>query len=173
MAIAILSARVKMTQLCQADWPLFKALRLDSDVTALCFDTPTMAEIQMRFTARLQPWHVDSPHWLCLTIQHRTSGQKLGVTGFCLQDGIAEVGYLLLPSSHGKGCATESLKALLSWAISDLNIHHFRAVVTEGNEASAQVLLKNGFVLTRVIPDTYEIGGRLYADHIFTRGAGA
>lgn len=165
----IRSERLSMTQISIDDWALFVALHTDANVTALCFDQPTMAEIKARFEARLVPWSTDVEHWLCLTIRHRITNEKLGVTGFCLREGVAEVGYLMLPKFHGQGYASESLAALLAWAVNELGIHRFKAVVTEGNDASARVLLKNGFELVSVTPQAYKIGGHLYADQTFMR----
>jgi RimJ/RimL family protein N-acetyltransferase len=54
-----------------------------------------------------------SEAWLCLVLCEKASGKSIGVTGFFMDKGIAEVGYLLLPEFHGKQCGTESLKALL------------------------------------------------------------
>lgn len=97
----------------------------------------------------------------------KESGEKIGVTGFCYQNGIAEIGYMLLPNFHGYGYATESLDALITWAVNEQGIDEFSAVVTEGNVASEKTLIKNGFRLLRIEPDSYRIGGQLYADHIY------
>lgn len=39
----------------------------------------------------------------------------------------------------------------------------------EGNIGSEKVLTKSGFVLDKIVPNAYEIGGQLYADHIYQR----
>ncbi|POB07048.1 GNAT family N-acetyltransferase, partial [Vibrio vulnificus] len=46
-------------------------------------------------------------------------------------------------------------------------IDKYRAIVTEGNIGSEKVLTKVGFVLDRIVPQAYEIGGHLYADHVY------
>ncbi|MDF5281249.1 GNAT family N-acetyltransferase, partial [Vibrio parahaemolyticus] len=44
----------------------------------------------------------------------------------------------------------------------------FSAVVTEGNVGSEKVLIKSGFSLKTVAPNAYKIGGKLYADRIYS-----
>ncbi|MDW6003965.1 GNAT family N-acetyltransferase [Vibrio mangrovi] len=163
----ITTKRLKMLPVTENDWPLFVRLYSDPGVTALCFDQPSDAELKAKFEARLHPWKPNSDFWLCLVIFDNISGEAVGITGFCMQDGIAEVGYLLLPEFHGKQYGTESLAALLNWAVTNHGITHYRAVVTAGNVASERVLIKCGFHLDQIVPDAYEIGGTRYADHIY------
>jgi len=47
------------------------------------------------------------------------------------------------------------------------DINEFSAVVTEGNIGSERVLEKCGFTLQRIIPNAYQIGDRMYADHCY------
>ncbi|WP_228014178.1 GNAT family N-acetyltransferase, partial [Vibrio sp. OPT46] len=63
---------------------------------------------------------------------------------------------------------TESLKALINWASNEQTITAFSAVVTEGNVGSEKVLIKSGFSLKTVAPNAYKIGGKLYADRIYS-----
>lgn len=157
-----------MTPLTRTDWPLFQALHSDSAVIALCFDAPSEAELQQTFLARLQPWHKDAEHWLCLSITLRETGQAIGVTGICVSEDVAEVGYLLLPEFNGQGFGTESLMALVDWARATHGIVKFKAVVTAGNSGSERVLQKAGFSLAAVVPDAHSIAGKRYADHIYS-----
>lgn len=166
------SPRLQMTPLQADDWPLFQTLHHTEQVTALCFDTPTDAELKAKFDARLQPWHAASTHWLCLTIRLRDNAEAIGVTGLALQQGLAEVGYLLLPQFYGQGYASESLKALITWAQNTHNIQRFSATVTAGNIGSEKVLQKCGFSLYKTVPDAYQIGGKRYADHLYILDGG-
>ncbi|HCG8159249.1 TPA: GNAT family N-acetyltransferase [Vibrio parahaemolyticus] len=163
----IFTDRLKMTQIADNDWELFESLHRDPAVISLCFDEPSAYEIKERFESRLPIWSKASENWLCLTITVRETGEKIGVTGFQLIDGVANVGYLILPQYHGLGFGTESLKALINWASNEQTITEFNAVVTEGNVGSEKVLVKSGFFLKTVVPHAYEIGGKLYADHIY------
>ncbi|MBM4819458.1 GNAT family N-acetyltransferase [Vibrio parahaemolyticus] len=150
----IVTDRLKMTQITDKDLELFESLHRDPSVISLCFDEPSSSEIKKRFESRLSLWSKASEDWLCLTMTVLDTGEKIGVTGFHLVDGVADVGYLILPQYHGLGFGTESLKA-------------FSAVVTEGNVGSEKVLTKSGFSLKTVVPNAYKIGGKLYADRIY------
>ncbi|MGF1909261.1 GNAT family N-acetyltransferase [Vibrio kasasachensis] len=164
----IATDRLTLRQISQEDWPLFLRLHTDPGVVALCFDIPNLQSVQEKFQERLLAWTADSGAWLCLVLVEHNTDEMIGVTGFSLKDGIAEVGYLLLPEYHGQKYATESLDALIEWAVSQLNIRDFKAIVTEGNIASERVLVKCGFKLTSITPNAYEIAGDLYSDLIFT-----
>ncbi|EJG1183537.1 GNAT family N-acetyltransferase [Vibrio parahaemolyticus] len=164
----IVTDRLKMTQITDKDWELFESLHRDPAVIRLCFDEPSPSEIKERFKSRLPRWSKTSENWLCLTMTIRETGEKIGVTGFHLIDGVADVGYLILPQYHGLGFGTESLKALINWASNELAISAFSAVVTEGNVGSEKVLIKSGFSLKTVAPNAYKIGGKLYADRIYS-----
>lgn len=163
----IRSERLVMTHLTQQDWPLFQLLHKAPDVITLCFDEPTESELQQKFQSRLQPWHKDASHWLCLVIRLLDTGEAIGVTGLGIAEGRAEVGYLLLPAFYGQGFGTESLDALIQWAVRMQDVTRFKAVVTEGNTASERVLQKAGFKLVEMVPDAHSISGKRYADHIY------
>lgn len=161
--------RLQMSQITKEDWDMYQSLNRDPDVISLCFDEPSSSEIQESFESRLPLWIKTSEHWLCLTITLSSTGEKIGVTGFRITDGVAEVGYLILSQYHGLGYGTESLQALIQWAVEEQGIQSFNAIVTEGNVGSEKVLVKSGFSLKEVVPNAYEIGGQLYADHIYRR----
>jgi RimJ/RimL family protein N-acetyltransferase len=158
-----------MTPITEKDWPLFLKLHQDPKVISLCFDAMPIEVIKEKFETRLLPWTPNGDKWLCLVITDKLSGEAIGITGFTLVDGIAEVGYLLLPEFHGKQYGTESLSALVEWATATHHISRYNAVVTEGNIGSERVLIKCGFALRNVVENAYEIGGQWYADHHYQR----
>ncbi|WP_226648038.1 GNAT family N-acetyltransferase [Microbulbifer variabilis] len=161
--------RLTMSPITEDDWSLFASLHTNPQVIQLCFDTPDETALKSKFESRLARWDANSTTWSCMTIIEKLSGQKMVVTGLHLEDGIAEVGYLLLPEFHGKSYGTESLAGLMEWAYLEYGITHYKAVVTEGNIASERVLGKCGFHLDMVIPEAHMIGGKTYADHIYFR----
>ena len=58
----------------------------------------------------------------------------------------AELGYRVAQDHGGKGYATEAVRLALDYAFVRLRLHRVEAAVRVGNEASAKVLLRNGFV---------------------------
>lgn len=159
--------RLLLCPLQQQHWPLFLRLHTDPQIVALCFDVPPEEVIRQKFIARLQQWTSASDHWLGLVVTDKVSGTELGVTGFLLKNGIAEVGYLFLPQFYGKGYAAESLQGLINWAAATQQISRYQALVTEGNGASERVLTKCGFALKEIAPNAHNIGGKCFADHIY------
>jgi RimJ/RimL family protein N-acetyltransferase len=64
------------------------------------------------------------------------------------ENGIAEIGYTLLPEARGQGYAIEAVRAAFDWATREFGIRHFRASVAPGNERSENLIRKLGFVQT-------------------------
>ncbi|PKM19790.1 MAG: GNAT family N-acetyltransferase [Gammaproteobacteria bacterium HGW-Gammaproteobacteria-15] len=159
--------RLILSPLQHQHWPLFLRLHSEPQIVALCFDVPPQDVIRQKFASRLGDWTPDSEKWLGLVVADKVSGAELGVTGFVLKGGIAEVGYLFLPEFYGKGYAVESLQGLINWATATQQINRYQAVVTEGNAASEKVLIKCGFVLQRIEANAHNIGGKYFADHIY------
>lgn len=162
--------RLTMAQITNDDWPLFLRLNTDPSIISLCFDIPSESEIRAKFQSRLPLWNSQSNEWLCLVIREKNSAMAVGITGFFIDNSVAEVGYLLLPEFHGRQYGTESLSALIDRALALNEIVSFRAVVTEGNIASERVLQKCGFTLSQVIPQAYSIAGKRYDDRIYLKG---
>jgi len=58
----------------------------------------------------------------------------------------SEIGYMLLPEYHGKGFATEAIKAIIEFGFKEMNLHSIEAVIDPRNIASEKVLQKCGFL---------------------------
>jgi RimJ/RimL family protein N-acetyltransferase len=99
-------------------------------------------------------------HWQALgfgywVVREKASGRFLGEVGFAdfkravepSLDGAPEMGWVLTPSAHGHGYATEAVNAALAWAT-----QHFGAaqrtvcMIDPDNEASLKVAARCGFV---------------------------
>ena len=151
MVINIETKRLTMRQLSDEDWSLYYKLQTDPEIIDLCFDERSETDIKKGFNSRLPNWTIDSEHWLCLVIIEKESGNKVGITGFNLADGVAEIGHLLLP-----------------WSQNIDEVNGYNAAVTKGNIASEKVLEKCGFILSKIEQNAHEIRGQLYDDHIYT-----
>ena len=82
------------------------------------------------------------------------------------------VGYIVFLPFWNQGYATEALRAVASH-LERQGVVEQRALVTLGNDASARVLTKAGFVRTRVIPDNDTIRGEKYDDVEYVRKVAA
>lgn len=82
------------------------------------------------------------------------------------------VGYIVFPKYWNQGYATEAVRAVASH-LERHGVVEQRALVTLGNDASARVLTKAGFVKTRVIPDNDTIRGEKYDDVEYVRTSGS
>lgn len=58
----------------------------------------------------------------------------------------AEIGYMSLPETYGKGYITEAINVVLKYGFDQMKLHSIEAVIDPDNSASEKVLLKNGFV---------------------------
>ncbi len=77
----------------------------------------------------------------------RDEGRMIGTCGFTrfhFQNDAAEVGYVLNPDYHGKGYATEAVRAVLSFGFENLHLHRIEAKYIVGNDASRKVMEKCG-----------------------------
>jgi RimJ/RimL family protein N-acetyltransferase len=73
------------------------------------------------------------------------SGDFVGRSGFGLvEGGEIEVGYVFRKESWGRGLAQESLRVLLAWADSHLDVSRVIAYAPEGHSASFNVMTKAG-----------------------------
>ncbi|SHE47542.1 Protein N-acetyltransferase, RimJ/RimL family [Vibrio gazogenes DSM 21264] len=172
MTIQLQTQRLTMRQINVTDWDFFHDLQTDLTAIKYCFNRRTEAQIRARFESRLPPWTPASDFWLCLMLQEISTNQLVGLTGFHLQNHVAELGYMIAPEASGKGYATESLNGLLEFA-DNCGIKRFQANVTQGNYASERVLLKCGFHCAEVVKQDVEIGGTLYDDLIYRKESGA
>lgn len=161
---ALKTKRLLLEPLAEVHQNAFTALMKDPEVVRWCFDLPTEAEIQEQFSARLSTQGEPAGGWLSFAVLCRKSGDFLGIIGYRLPD--AEVGFLFRRENHGRGIATESLKALQGYAHST-GLEKLRARVTDGNTASSRVLEKCGFSFVRSIGTGVRIAGVTYDDLLF------
>lgn len=68
-----------------------------------------------------------------------------GLHDVTLFDGVAEVGYWVLPESRGQGVASRSIDALARWALDDFGLHRLELKHGITNEASCRVAVSAGF----------------------------
>lgn len=72
----------------------------------------------------------------------------------------AEVGYWIAPALWGNGYATETTKALIAFAFSELHLHRIQARHFTRNPASGRVMQKSGMKLEGTLRAIFKRDGR-------------
>ena len=90
------------------------------------------------------------------TCRYWTVSLKGGMIGSVdlslIQDGSAELGFLLRPDHWGAGLASEAVGAVIAHGLNALRLMRLAAVVQTANRAAARVLEKNGFIFVESRP---------------------
>ncbi|HET9878347.1 MAG TPA: GNAT family N-acetyltransferase [Candidatus Limnocylindria bacterium] len=98
--------------------------------------------------------HPDHQPWLVRPLIRREPGTEPDTIGYVnfhgppSDEGIAEIGYALLPAWRGRGYAVEAARATLASALDDPRVRTLRASVSPDNERSLRLIAKLGFVRT-------------------------
>lgn len=88
--------------------------------------------------------------------------QMIGSIGYWktdLANHRAEIGYMLHPNYWRKGIISEALKATLNFGFDVINFHTVQANINPKNNASRQLLLKNGFTQEAYFKQDYLFNG--------------
>lgn len=93
----------------------------------------------------------DAAGWLCwyiLLYDDKGQSTVIGSGGFKgrpTTEGTVEIGYSLIETYHGRGFATEAVRALVRWAFSHPDVERIIAHTFPELKPSIRVLEKNGF----------------------------
>ena len=99
----------------------------------------TMAVENPQYRPWYAAWFIETP-----------DGQRIGELCFkgLSADGTAEIGYGILPDFQNRGYATEAVKAVTDWALSQPGVNTITAETEADNLSSQKVLLNCGFLAT-------------------------
>ncbi len=86
--------------------------------------------------------------WAAVDAQGALVG-RVGLPVLHLDEGLAEVGYWVLPEGRGRGVAGRALTAMTDWLFA-LGLHRIELMHSVHNEPSCRVAVKNGFELEGV-----------------------
>lgn len=97
-------------------------------------------------------------HWALLgfgywAIEEKVTGTFSGEVGFAdyrrditpSLGGIPEIGWVLAPHAHGKGFATEAVRAAIQWGDSHFSQQKTACIIAPENHASVRVAVKCGY----------------------------
>lgn len=97
-------------------------------------------------------------HWLLMgfgywAVERRDGGEFLGEVGFAdykrelepSLKGVPEIGWVFASPAHGKGYATEAVRAVTAWGDAKFGPVRTACIIAPGNEASIRVAMKCGY----------------------------
>jgi RimJ/RimL family protein N-acetyltransferase len=93
---------------------------------------------------------------LAYAVLEKTTGRLVGSVGLHRTDWklpSSEVGYWFRSSAVGNGYASEAVRAVSGWAITELQVARLELITLEDNTASRSVAERCGFVLEGVHPN--------------------
>lgn len=88
------------------------------------------------------------PGWFQFALEEKSSGQFVGDCGLRILESdsrLAQIGYTIVRRHWNRGLATETVRALTSYAFNGFPIHRVTASVDPRNAASCRVLEKAGY----------------------------
>ena len=135
------------------DFPAFAAMRADPVVMKYLGkgDLLDEEEAWLRFQSITGHWHLKGfGTW---AIEERASSAVIGALNYTDKkrpsshpaSGAPEMGWSLASSAHGKGFASEALRAALVWGREHFGPARVVCVISDDNAASLRVAEKHGF----------------------------
>ncbi len=126
--------------------------QLESDPEIMKFTPSRVPKTESETQARLKKWVDDEPKWAPLGIWGAFENLNDHFIGWLMLQKskmmFPELGFMLIQRQWGKGFATETAGALLSFGIQTLKLEGISACTDPDNFRSIRVLQKLGFVAT-------------------------
>lgn len=136
-----------------ADFPAFVAMRADPVVMKFMGKGDLLDEEEswMRFQSMSGHWQLKG--FGAWAIEERAHGALIGSIGYADKkrpsshpaSGVPEMGWSLASSAHGKGFASEALRAALVWGRGFFGPARTVCVISDDNAASVRLAEKHGF----------------------------
>lgn len=163
------SARLVLSALQPEDWPLFLGWHQQPEILRYVSDPQPEAHWRHKFQLQLQAMQQAQPEQWSFLVSRGTGPQAIGLASvrFHPQGVLAEIGFMLDPSVQGLGYGSELVEALIQHVFGNSACHKLIAVVTAGNQASAHILRKYGFVQEGCLRQQFLLAGQFYDDWVF------
>ncbi|MFE9127834.1 GNAT family N-acetyltransferase [Streptomyces sp. NPDC007148] len=131
-----------------ADAPVFLGAYQDEEIRRWHTRRPQSgAQVREWFAGYRQDWQsATGAHWAIA----RRDGEVLGrisTRSWNFDDGVAGVGYWVLPAARGAGVATCAVIALSAWALYEIGFYRLHLDHSIRNHASCRVATKSGYLL--------------------------
>jgi RimJ/RimL family protein N-acetyltransferase len=156
----ITTTRLILSPFQPADWHFFRVLRENPAIMRYIGSIAAEKDNRLLFATRLTAPHT----FVVRTHDDPTALGDIGLKISLHNREEADIGYMFIPQAHGKGIASEAVRALCEYAFSETGVKAINAWVLADNTGSVRVLEKCGFVRTQMLEKAYEIDGVRYDD---------
>ncbi|MET9662819.1 GNAT family protein [Streptomyces sp. NPDC006510] len=86
------------------------------------------------------------------------------------EDGLAMIGYWVLPAARGRGIASRATAAVTSWGFATADARRIEIAHAVGNEGSCRVADRCGYLPEGTLRDSYRFGdGKYHNEHLHAR----
>ncbi|MEU2670619.1 GNAT family N-acetyltransferase [Streptomyces sp. NPDC007164] len=86
------------------------------------------------------------------------------------EDGLAMIGYWLLPAARGRGIATRATAAVTGWGFATADARRIEIAHATGNESSCRVADRCGYLPEGTLRDSHRFGdGKYHDEHLHAR----
>ena len=115
----------------------------------------TSEELKVAYSEMLEGClqHMDEWEWYAIWNIELINGTRVGDLNFkgLDENGVTEIGYVILGEYQNQGYATEAVKAVTEWALQKNNVTAIEAETDVNNIISQKVLAKCGFIANGVV----------------------
>ena len=115
----------------------------------------TSEELKVAYSEMLEGClqHMDEWEWYAMWNIELINGTRVGDLNFkgLDENGVTEIGYVILEEYQDQGYATEAMKAVTEWAFQKNNVTAIEAETDVNNMISQKVLAKCGFIANGVV----------------------
>ena len=156
MAPVTESARLRLRPHTPDDLDACAAMWGDPVVTRFIGGRPfTREEVWARILRYVGHWHwMSYGFW---AVEEKDTGLFIGEAGFAEfhrqieppLKGIPEIGWAFVPQAHGKGYATETVRAVVAWGDERFGRRQTACIIDPANAASIRVAEKCGYGLSQ------------------------
>ena len=131
-----------------ADVPVFFSAYQDTEICRWHTRRPgTEADVREWFGVYREDWKLErGGHWAVARRDGEVVG-RIALRGFNFDDGLAGMGYWVLPAARGAGVATSAVTALSEWALEEIGFRRLYLDHSTRNPASCRVATKSGYQL--------------------------
>ncbi len=146
----LLTKRLRLQKIRHEDKEIIFFLRTDPEVNKYIQRPPTTSLEEATQFIEMIIQNIDKGESINWAITLHGRDEMIGnicLWNFSADRRKAEVGYDLLPDFQRQGIMTEALQAVLEYGFDSLKLTEIEAYTHIQNEASMQLLLKNGFSL--------------------------